>query len=108
MPAAGRRRGHPSDVPGSSAYGLLSAAVRGAERAVDEQVARQPMRPGGGKHITGLFRRAHRLAPVTDHLDAVIGCQQVDEIVDPGDLRARALVHHSDTREAAAPVRKDR
>ena len=99
---ADRRRDLLDGQEGDSTRGGVigvGGAQRGGprtERPVTEQVTGQSARPGGCEQLASLLRCADRLAPVTDHLDATLGGQQVGEIVHPGDVRACALVHHGD------------
>ena len=68
--------------------------------AVDEQVTGQPGRTGVVEDRARLGRAAHRLAPVTDHLDPVgPGAQgpQFVPVLQPADFGAGAFVYRDDS-----------
>src|SRR3954463_160025 len=54
------------------------------------------MSPSRSDQLTSLLRSADRLAPIPDHLDTVVGRQQVSKIVNPGNVWPRTLMHHRD------------
>ena len=80
--------------------GVWPAQPRGvrAQCAVDEQVAGKPSRAGLLDEGQGLRRAGHRLAPVTDDLDAVLGGADLLPVLGSADLRSGALVDGDDAR----------
>ncbi len=69
------------------------------QRAVDEQVPRQPAGTGLSQQRARLRRAGHRLPPVTDHFDAVrTGHRpQFPPVVEAADLGSGAFVHRDDS-----------
>ena len=67
-----------------------------AQRAVDEQVAGQPVGAGVVDQVRGRFTRGHRLAPVADDLDAVVDVAQLAPVVEAADVGAGAFVYRDD------------
>ena len=56
--------------------GLVQPRGAGAERAVDEDVTGQSVRPGLGEQRACLLGGVHRDAPVRAHRDAVLESEQ--------------------------------
>ena len=68
-----------------------------AKRSVDEQVAGQSTGAGAVDEVVRRLGRGHRLAPVADDLDAVVGVADLGPFVDAADVGACAFVHRGDT-----------
>ena len=68
----------------------------GAERAVDEQVAAEAVRPGLGEQRACLLGGVHRDAPVRAHRNAVLEGEQFAQVLGTADVGTGALVDGDD------------
>ena len=91
---------------GASVYGSCSQAVRDPRAPSTNRSPASPRAPVCVDQRAGLCGGGHRLAPVADHLDAVIEGPQLQPVVEPADLGAGAFVHRDDAGRGRGPQRR--